>query len=64
VRFVDHWRARHGALVDKKFLEGLSEVETSALRDIEQWLDASEARYYAPIVEALVRALAAVSSPS
>ncbi|MGH8056983.1 MAG: hypothetical protein ACREOH_07050, partial [Candidatus Entotheonellia bacterium] len=46
---VDQLQKRHGSLVDKKFLDGLSEPESTELERINRLLDAAEASYYAPI---------------
>lgn len=47
-------RVKHGLLVDKKFLEGLTERESNELFQINRLLDALEEKYYAPIKEALI----------
>jgi hypothetical protein len=60
--FVEQLRYRHGQLVDKKFTEGLSNVETQELNHIKRLLDAAEASYYAPILEALAVAHATISA--
>lgn len=44
---------RHGLLIDKKFLEGLTNEELNELKQINRILDASEEKYYAPIKDAL-----------
>ena len=54
--FVEQIRVRHGFLVDKKFLEGLTERETDELTQINRILDASEEKYYAPIKDFLATA--------
>ncbi len=51
--FVELIRARHRLLVDKKFLEGLTEIETNELTRINHLLDALEEKYYAPIKDVL-----------
>jgi type I restriction-modification system DNA methylase subunit len=51
--FVEQLRYRHGRLVDKKFTEGLSSTEIRELNQINRLLDAAEASYYTPIMEAL-----------
>lgn len=53
---VDQLRKRHGSLVDKKFLDGLSESERTELERVNRLLNAAEASYYAPIKDALARA--------
>jgi hypothetical protein len=60
--FVEQLRYRHGRLVDKKFTEGLSSVEAQELNHIKRLLDAAEASYYAPILEALAVAHATISA--
>lgn len=45
--------ARHSQLVDKKFLEGLTEIETVELAQINRALDEVEEGFYAPIKAAL-----------
>jgi len=60
--FVEQLRYRHGRLVDKKFTEGLSSVEAQELNHIKRLLDAAEASYYAPILEALAVAHATLSA--
>jgi hypothetical protein len=60
--FVEQLRYRHGRLVDKKFIEGLSSVEAQELNHIKRLLDAAEASYYAPILEALAVAHATISA--
>ena len=61
--FVEQLRYRHGRLVDKKFTEGLSSVEARELNQINRLLDAAEASYYAPIVEALAVAQTTIHTP-
>lgn len=46
---VKRFRAKHGQLVDKKFLAGLTEEEAEELTHIKQTLDESEEAYFAPI---------------
>lgn len=58
---VDQLRARHAALVDKKFLHGLSAGETAELERNNRLLDAAEESYYAPIKDMLSTARASVS---
>jgi len=60
--FVEQLRYRHGRLVDKKFTEGLSSIEAQELNHIKRLLDAAEANYYAPILEALAVAHATISA--
>jgi hypothetical protein len=60
--FVEQLRYRHGRLVDKKFTEGLSSIEAQELNHIKRLLDAAEASYYAPILEALAAAHATISA--
>jgi hypothetical protein len=60
--FVEQLRYRHGRLVDKKFTEGLSSVEAQELSHTKRLLDAAEASYYAPILEALAVAHATIST--
>jgi type I restriction-modification system DNA methylase subunit len=60
--FVEQLHYRHGRLVDKKFTAGLSSVEAQELNHIKRLLDAAEASYYAPIVEALAVAHATISA--
>jgi len=50
---VEQIRLRHGLLIDKKFLEGLTKRETDELVQINRILDAAEEKYYAPIKDAL-----------
>lgn len=51
--FDEPIRNRHSLLVDKKFLEGLTEIETNELTQINHLLDALEEKYYAPIKDVL-----------
>ncbi len=44
---------RHSALVNKKFLEGLSPNEKKELEDIRAVFDQFDASFYAPIIETL-----------
>ncbi|MCI0691605.1 N-6 DNA methylase [candidate division KSB1 bacterium] len=57
---VEQIRVRHGLLVDKKFLEGLTERESNELIQINRILDASEEKYYAPIKDVLATAKASL----
>ncbi len=50
---IEQIRVRHGLLVDKKFLEGLTKRESNELTQINRILDAAEEKYYAPIKDAL-----------
>jgi hypothetical protein len=52
---VEHLRIRHGLLVDKKFLEGLTEEELNELAAINRLLDEAEEVYFAPIKDALTK---------
>jgi hypothetical protein len=58
--FVEQIRVRHGLLVDKKFLEGLTKRESNELTQINRILDASEEKYYAPIKDVLATAKASL----
>lgn len=49
ITFVDQLRIRHGNLVDKKFLVGLTGEEQQELDQINYMLDAAEEKHYAPI---------------
>jgi hypothetical protein len=55
ISFINQVRARHGKLVDKKYLVGLDGRETIELIQINHILDAAEAKYYAPIKAELAR---------
>lgn len=52
--FVDLLHLRHGELVDKKFLDGLTAEETIELSRNNHLLDASEVSFYAPIEDYLL----------
>lgn len=49
LNFIDQIGIRHGKLVDKKFLEGLTARESEELAQINKMLDASEETYYVSI---------------
>lgn len=53
IKAIEQTRVRHSLLVDKKFLEGLTERESNELAQINRLLDDSEEKYYAPIKETL-----------
>lgn len=44
---------RHSALIDKKFLDGLTNEEADELILINRYLDAAEEAYHAPIMKTL-----------
>lgn len=48
---------RRGQLIDKSFLEGLTDEEEAELKDIESRVDEADAAYYAPAIAALRTAL-------
>ena len=52
--FVRQMYIRHGMLVDKKFLEGLSKREDEELLLINRLLDVVMEEYYAPIKKILL----------
>jgi len=52
--FINCWEIdKYGALVDKKFLKGLSAKEQSELNDLTRQLSDSEAQFYEPIIQKL-----------
>ena len=46
-------RARYGALVNKKFLDRLTDAERAELSSLEEILDEAEAEFYQPIIDRL-----------
>lgn len=58
---IEQIRDRHSALVDKKFLEGLTPEESNELAQINVLLDTSEESYYAPIKDVLATVKASFS---
>lgn len=58
----DHLYRRHGELVDKKFLDGLSPEEEQELAEIRRQLDEHEAAFYRPMEAQARAALAALEA--
>ena len=44
---------RHGELVDKKFLDGLTAEESQELEQINKWLDEIDAPHFVEVMELL-----------
>jgi hypothetical protein len=47
-------RARHGVLIDKKFLTGLTEKQAGELAHINRLLDIAEEKHFATIKKTLI----------
>ncbi|MBV9774579.1 MAG: TIR domain-containing protein [Gemmatimonadetes bacterium] len=52
-RPLDQLRERHGGLVDKKFLDGLTSAEARELVQLEEFLDEVESPFYKPFINHL-----------
>ncbi len=55
-------RRRHGELVDKKFIQSLSDSESAELRALGRDLDTAEAFLYQPVLNRLSAKIEAVES--
>ena len=62
VAAIEAARRRHAELVDKKFMEGLSEPEAAELRDLERDLDSAEAFLFQPVLQRLSAKIEALES--
>lgn len=58
IETLNQLRTRHGVLIDKKFLDGLTEAEAGELAEINAALDAADEEYYRSVKEFLAGELA------
>lgn len=56
-------RERYGALVNKKFLDRLTDAERAELSSFEKTLDEAEAEFYQPIIDRLSQLRDSLSQP-